>query len=197
MSELSTIFESLKHKLGNKENKDLANNTIALTVLNGFNFILPLFTIPFLLNRLGAEAFGIVNIYIALYAIFQKVVDYGFNFVGTRNISTSENEDNRNVTFTAIIICKTTNAIVVILVSILYFFVAEPANSLVAIIISVELLGTAINMNWLFQGLKKMQIITIITSVTKIIYSILIFLLIRDSEDILIYALLYTFISVA
>ena len=196
MIEVKHIIDIFRTKLKSGDNKDLASNTLSLTVLNFFNFVLPLFTIPYLLNKLGAEAYGAVNIYISLYAIFQKVVDYGFNYVGTRNISISDNPSKWNETFTVITICKTTNALLIFIISLIYFLITKTPNYAVALIVSSELIGTAININWLFQGLKKMQIITWITSITKIVYSILIFLLISSPDDILIYAWLYTLISI-
>jgi PST family polysaccharide transporter len=197
MSKIKQFINILKAKYQNKDNKDLANNTIALTILNFFNFVLPLFTIPVLLNNLGAAAYGIVNIYISLYAIFQKVVDYGFNYIGTRKLSMTDNDNEKNIIFTEILACKLINAIVIILGSALYFILTKTDNIVVAHIISSELIGTALSMYWLFQGLKKMQVITWITSVTKIIYSLLIILLIKDSGDMLLYAILYSFISIA
>lgn len=194
---MKELLFKIKSKLKKGDNKDLAINTIALTILNFFNFVLPLFTIPVLLNNLGAAAYGIVNIYISLYAIFQKVVDYGFNFVGTRKLTLAESTQEKNVIFSEILSCKLINALAVILITALYFTILGTDNSAVALIISSELLGTALSMYWLFQGLKKMQVITWITSVTKIVYSILIILLIKDADDILLYAILYSLISIA
>ena len=194
---MKELFDEIKTKLRKGDNKDLANNTIALTILNFFNFVLPLFTIPVLLNNLGAAAYGIVNIYISLYAIFQKVVDYGFNFVGTRKLTLAENSQEKNVIFSEILTCKLFNALAVIIITALYFTISGTENRVVALIISSELFGTALSMYWLFQGLKKMQVITWITSVTKIVYSVLIIILIKDADDMLMYAFLYSFISIA
>ena len=191
------LIEVFKAKFKNKDNKDLANNTIALTILNFFNFVLPLITIPILLNNLGAAAYGIVNIYISLYAIFQKFVDYGFNFVGTRKLSLTENVVERNVIFSEILACKLINAFLVIIGTTLFFVFSRTANLAVGLIVSSELIGTALSMYWLFQGLKQMQYITWITSVCKIIYSFLIILLIRSPQDMLVYAILYASVSIA
>lgn len=196
MIKFTEIIEFVKSKLKEQDNRDLANNTFALTILNAVNFILPLFTIPLLLNNLEAANYGIVNIYISLYAIFQKVVNYGFEYIGTRDISIIEDSIKRNEIFSVVLTCKLINAFGIIVLSLLYFFITENANIIIATIISSELIGTALNMNWLFQGLKKMKVITIITSIIKLIYSVLILLLIRKADDIIIYAVLYSFMSI-
>lgn len=195
MIELNNILLFAKEKIKKGDNKDLANNTIALTILNFFNFVLPLFTIPVLLNHLGAEAYGVVNIYIALYAIFQKIVDYGFNYVGSRRISLTDKSNERNTIFSEILVCKLINAIFVIICTIIYFILAGTTNIIIALIISSELIGTALSMYWLFQGLKEMHIITWITSVTKIVYSILIIIFIRVPGDLILYSVLYSLVS--
>ena len=194
--EVNEILQVFKNKLANSDNKDLAKNTVALAILNFFNFILPLLTIPVLLNNLGANAYGIVNIYISLFAIFQKIVNYGFDYIGTKIISVHKEQTKRNEIFSTITFCKSINAVAIILIAILYFVVTQSKNTVVAFIISVELFGTALNVNWLFQGLKKMSVITLISSVTKIIYSILILFLIKKPSDLYLYAILYSSISI-
>ena len=196
MIQLKETLKFVEAKLHGKDNRDLASNALALTILNAVNFILPLFTIPLLLNNLGAANYGIVNIYISLYAIFQKVVNYGFEYIGTRDISITNEHNARNEIFSIVLSCKLINAVVVILLSLLYFIIAGSSNLVIAAIISAELIGTALNMNWLFQGLKQMKVITIITSITKLIYSVLIITLIRKADDVIIYAALYSFISI-
>ncbi len=196
MEKIENIINILKTKLQDKDNKDLAKNTLSLTILNAVNFVLPLFTIPLLLNNLGATNYGIVNIYISLYAIFQKVVNYGFEYIGTRDISIAINKNDRNKIFSIVLLCKLINAIIVIILSLFYFCLTGTSNIAIAVIISIELIGTALNMNWLFQGLKQMKVITIITSITKFIYSVLIIVLIKKADDVLIYAALYSFISI-
>ena len=197
MKQFKDIIDLIRAKLSNSENRDLANNTLALTILNVFNFILPLFTIPILLNNLGANSYGRVSVIISIYAILDKVVDYGFDFIGTRNISIAENQEKRNIVFSEILLCKIANAILVIVLSLLYFILFRSDDFVLATVISSGLLGTALCMNWLFQGLKRMKVITYITSITKVIYSILVILLIRDSGDSLLYAFLYSFITIS
>lgn len=198
MDSIRNLFVIIKSKFDDSNNRDLVNNTIALTILNAFNFVLPIITIPILLNNLGASSYGIVNIYISFYAILQTVVDYGFDFVGTRDISliNESEKEKRNIIFSEITSCKLVNAVLSTSISLLYFYLFQPDNFLVAVLISLGLIGTAFNMNWLFQGLKKMKVITIITSTTKIVYSLLIILLIKGSDDILIYASLYSLTTV-
>lgn len=193
---ICNLIELVKNKYKRADNKDLANNTVALTILNVFNFILPVVTIPILLNSLGAVAYGIVNIYISLYAIFQKIVNYGFDYIGTRNIAISNDKQTQCLTYSVILSCKLINALLIIAFSACYFIFFDSVHALVALIISSELIGTALNMNWLYQGLKKMKIITMITSIVKIIYSVLIIVLIQNSEDIYLYAILYSFTSI-
>jgi PST family polysaccharide transporter len=57
-------------------------------------------------------------------------------------------------------------------------------------------LGNILFPSWFFQGIEKMKYITIITVITKIIFTILIFILIKSEDDYIILPLLYSIVAI-
>ena len=58
-----------------------------MTILQVFNYILPLVIVPFLFRILGPEKYGLIAFSQAFIQYFVIVTDYGFNLSATRDVS--------------------------------------------------------------------------------------------------------------
>ena len=74
-------------KLSRLLDSRLAGNVLSLSVLQGLNYILPLLTIPYLVNVLGIGKFGVLAFALAVVGYLGVVVEYGFNLSATKNVS--------------------------------------------------------------------------------------------------------------
>ena len=73
--------------------KQLVANFFSLSILNGLNVLLPLVTLPYILNVVGKANYGA---YSYVYVIVQYVIlfsTYGFNFSATKQISQCIDDD--------------------------------------------------------------------------------------------------------
>ncbi len=93
MSKLSKKFSG--------EEKTVAKNYGALTVLQALNYILPFLIIPFLERTLGLERFGLVMLAQYLMAFCVAAADFGFTTTATREISIlkAKNADYSDIYF--------------------------------------------------------------------------------------------------
>lgn len=55
------------------------SNFMALGILQGTNFLLPVLVMPFVIKKIGADGYGVVAVAQAVMLIFCTVTDYGFN----------------------------------------------------------------------------------------------------------------------
>ena len=172
--------------LGNKEKKVVAQNFSSLVLLQGANYILPLLILPYLVRTLGADKFGLVMFAQSLAVFLTVFVDFGFKISGTREISLARNDKAKTgEIFLAIMIIKL--GLIIIAFSILYVLV----NTFTRFSVDAEVylfsfgvvIGQALFPVWFFQGIEKMKFVTLINILAKVIFTVLVFVLIKSESD--------------
>ena len=170
----------------NSELKKLKNNFMSLLILKGGNYIIPLITLPFLIDKLGVEKFGLIAFAEMIILYFKSIVDYGYDLTGTRLISENldkKREINKNVSniFTIKLILILCCFIVLILL--IYNFDYLHKISKLLIYSYGIVIGNALLPSWFFQGIEKMKYITIVNFISRLIYMLLLFLFINTESD--------------
>lgn len=75
------------------EYKRVIENILSLFSLQGFNYILPLITFPYLTRVLGPDKYGLITFAMAFISYFQLVTNYGFNLSASREIALNRDND--------------------------------------------------------------------------------------------------------
>lgn len=167
-------------------NKKVVENFFSLSILNALNVVLPLLTLPYILHVVGKANYGA---YSYVYAIVQYVIlfsTYGFNFSATKQIS--QNRDNvTTVTsiYNAVTACKGLIALVLSMGLLLMsrWVFRDSVGAWMFIYGLGMVVGDVFTPVWLFQGMEKMKFMTIVNASSKILFTVLIFLLVRVSDD--------------
>ncbi|MCK9424627.1 MAG: flippase [Ignavibacteriaceae bacterium] len=171
----------------------LLQNLLSLSFLQAINNLLPLITFPYLVRVLGPEKFGLVNFVTAFVAYFSMITDFGFNFSATQQISICRNEKERlsaivSAVYTIKILLLSLCFIVFLaLISLVSKFSSEKELFLFSFFI---VLGTTFTPVWFFQGLEEMKRLVIVSTISKILMIIGIFVFIQSKADDTIYMLL-------
>lgn len=157
-----------------------------MLILQGSNYIFPLLTFPYLVRILGVESYGILIFTTGLMYFLNIFVDYGFNISGTKYISINKN--NIRAVTNKYNLIMTIKWILTILIGIVFLLIiAFPyfSDRRDAFIISfLIIIGNTMFPIWLFQGLEKMKYITYINVFSKILITIMIFVFVKDSQDL-------------
>lgn len=82
-------------------NKNVKNG-IWMYMLQFFNFVVPLITIPYITRILGTSKYGVFSIALNIVGYLQVVVEYGFGMSTTRKVSINESDGIKKL-FTAVI----------------------------------------------------------------------------------------------
>lgn len=169
-----------------KRYRQLIENFFSLSILNALNVVLPLLTLPYILHVVGKANYGA---YSYVYAIVQYVIlfsTYGFNFSATKQISRSR-DDVTAVTriYNAVTVCKGLIALVLSIGLLLMsrWVFKDSVGTWMFIYGLGMVVGDVFTPVWLFQGMEKMKFMTIVNASSKILFTILIFLLVRVSDD--------------
>lgn len=169
------------------------SNGVWLYVLQAFNTLIPLATLPYITRVLGAEQYGVFSklLNIVLYA--QAIVEYGFSLTGAKKMAIDQDQKQRNRIFTRIVLSKfILFAISLFLIVIFVIIYPFSRNEIfVFIILLTIVLSETIRQTWIFHGLQEMKFITIVTVISRIISVLLIFTLVKDDNDIYLYSALY------
>ena len=164
----------------------LFSNFLALGVIQGTNFLLPLLVMPYVIKRIGADGFGIVAVAQVVMLYLSTFSDYGFNLTATRDISLHRHDNKKiskifcTVLSTKLIITVLSFVILLVLVSVVPLF---RDNFLLYILAFSCVLGQSLLTGWFFQGVEKMHYITFSTLIARLIFVVLVFMFIHNQED--------------
>ena len=173
--------------------RQIIENFFSLSILNGLNVLLPLVTLPYILRVIGAEKYGM---YAYVYVVIQYIIliaTYGFNFSATKQISQSRDDvDYVNKVYNAVTLSKLLIAIIVsaVVFALSRFIFKSEIETMMFLLGLGMVFGDIFTPIWLFQGMEKMKYITIVNAVSKILFTILVFIVIKSADDFYLLILL-------
>ena len=166
----------------------LIHNFSYLSISQGFNILVPLITLPYILNVLGKEMYGLVVYSQAIVSYFVIFVHFGFNTLAIKEISIHRNnKDKLSRIVSSVLILKGGMFLICLALLFIGLRLIPQANGYESLfLLSMWIcLYEFIFPIWYFQGVEKMKYITYLNLVSRSIFLILIFLLIKSPEDYL------------
>lgn len=183
---MTNLKQRLKNILAN--HKTILQNLSYLSMLHAFNMLVPLLTYPYLIRVLGKETYGIIIFAQAVVGYFAILVGFGFNISATKEISIHrDNKEKINEIVSSTLIIKGG----LCLLSVLLFFgvlmfIEESKNYNLLFYLTLYLcVYEWLFPIWYFQGIEKMKYITYLNVISRSVFLILIFVLIKNEADYL------------
>ena len=187
------MIGNLKNLTNTENKKRLFSNFMSLSVLRGFQFLIPLITLPYLVRTIGIENFGLVNFALSLGLYFGAIIQFGFGITATREIARHRDDPDKLAKIYSITLSA---SVILALISAIFFSL---------IVLSVEKFNAYLNLYlftlafvvfqslfpiWFFQGMEKMKYITFLSLGMSLIYLVSLFLFIKHEEDFFLVPLL-------
>lgn len=174
-----------------KNNDGLKKNFLYQTIYELLLILLPLLTSPYIARVLGAEKLGIYSLSYAIAYYFQLFSSLGIKYHGTRTIaSVKNNQEELNKKFSEILIFHVLFSIICVILYICYLLVFVKSNFIISLIQILNVLAIMVDISWFFFGMEKFKLSTTINCIIRIITVILIFVFVKDKNDLWKYTLI-------
>lgn len=164
----------------------LFQNALFLYGVQLATYLFPLLTVPYLTRVLGPTAWGLVAFALAFGAYIDLLVEYGFIFSATREVSLHRDYRDRLADLLAGVLgAKALLALFAVIVS----FLVQPWVPLLreypALFYAGVFLALAqsFNMMWYYQGLERMRTVASLDILARALATAGIFVLVRTPED--------------
>ncbi len=164
----------------------LFKNFTALSTLQATEYLLPLITMPYIIRVIGPEKFGLLAFATAFAMYFQMFTEYGLSYTATRDIAYNRNNKNKlEEIFNSVLALKIVLLIIsfILFFAIVFFFEKFRADSQIYLLTFGAVIGNSIFPSWLYQGLEKMKHLAVINIITRVMYTIGIFIFVRELND--------------
>lgn len=168
-----------------QHHKRIIENIISLGLINGINLLIPLITLPYLIRTVGIDNYGA---YAIVYSMLQYGIlfsSYGFSFSSTQAIAQNREDKYKVSTIvSATIIARILIMVLITLIIGLICVYIYPEEYILMYIWGIGMIvGDILNPTWLYQGMEKMKAMTIINLVSKLTFTFLIFIFIKNDTD--------------
>ena len=171
-------------------------NFIMNFILTASGIIFPLITFPYVTRVIGMEKFGAVSFVTNVIKFTMIFAQLGIPTYGVRACARVR-DDKRKLSQTVqeiLFINLIMSAVVTAVFAVLIFTVPAFYNHRVMFLISISTFFLqALGMNWIFQALEQYDYITIRSLFFKVISIILMFILIHQTDDYVIYCAITVF----
>jgi PST family polysaccharide transporter len=173
----------------------LVQNSMWLYVLQIFNTIIPMITLPYVTRILGVAQYGVFSLALNWILYFQVIVEYGFGLTGARKVALVDGKSDLQILYNTIITSRVVLLIVsFILMNIIYLLSGMPKYHYICMcILFIMVIGVTFQQTWLFQGKQEMKLVTIVNVIARLLSVFMIFSFVKSSANLYLYCFLYSF----
>lgn len=178
------------------QEKSIKKNAIFNSIRIIMTMLFPLITFPYATRVLGPSGIGKVDFSSSIVAYFVLIASLGINTYGIREGAKLRDDRNGLSSFVQEIFAI--NLITTVIAYILFFWAVLNIRSLteyreVLLITSITIGFSTLGIEWLYGALEEYQYITVRTGIFQVISIIMLFLLVKDTDDYLQYAAITIF----
>lgn len=153
----------------------------------------PLITTPYVSRTLGAVQTGKYSFTFSIVSIFVLFCSLGFDLYGQRLIASQQSEvAKQRITFFEILICK---LVVFVFVTSIYFVpilfrLYQDKYILLFVVEALELINILFDISYFFRGNEDFGKIAIRSVLARVLGVILIFIFVKEQDDLILYAII-------
>ena len=173
--------------------KNTAKNTMLLYMLTFAKMVFPLITLPYLTRVLTKDSYGVVTYVKSCMTYLHILVDFGFLYSAVKDIvnCNGNKQEIGKVTGEVLVGRVMLGVISLVLAGVLCLFIPILKNYFAYTMLSaVAVMITAFLLDYLFRGLEKMHVLTIIFVIMRGLTTALTFIFVKSDKDLLMMPIL-------
>ncbi len=150
-------------------------NFLYLALIQGTNVLISIISVPLIIQHIGVDQFGLVNLALSVITSLNIVVGFGYNFSGPREAAIHRNNITKlSEHFSSVLYSKLTIAglLALGLFLIIQFTGAFEGYRIILLFSTIILFSEATQLVWFFQGIEKTRIASAINVLSKFCYLI-------------------------
>ena len=164
-----------------------------MSALNIVSALVGFFIYPYVIRVLGAEQYGLYAFLLAIAMYFQDVIDFGFDSPCTKRVALcADDKQELSRTVSVVLFCKLTLIALsaAIAAPIILAIPILRDNLWLFIVIFIQNLYKTFYPQWYYLGTKNMKFSSILQAVIRISQIPLILIFVKDTGDLMVYALI-------
>ena len=177
----------------------IVKNMVSLGVLQVANYLIPFLVLPVISRILGASLFGSVSYAQNIITYLTLLINYGFEYSATRQISIARDDKQRtDAIFWSVITAKSMLLIVsFVILAVLPFFIHRVAcDPRLYIYTALANIGIVFFPTWYLQGVQQMDKMAWANFFTKFLGAALVLCIVREASAYRLYPLLMSLASI-
>lgn len=170
--------------------KVVVANYLYVSGLNIFVLLLPLITYPYLISCLGTEKYGTLIFIQTVISYFEVISAWGFDISAVKYVAEfQKNKARLNEVVSSVVYLRLILCVVLFVVLLLGLKIFNVNDKIVYLFFYISCFSNVLFPSWFFQGIQKMKVITYFSLISKIIFTICIFIFIKKEEDYILFPL--------
>ena len=182
----ANVAKRISAALKSNEGRTLRSNFIYLSLLKLVSFALPLVTMPYLTRVIGVDMFGAIAFAAAIMTIVETVTNWGFEYTATRDVAVNrENIGEVSQIYSQVLFSRFALTVLCFagLWILIYSFESFARYKVLLMFTFLYIPGNILYPSWFFQAMEKMKFITFLDVLSKVVFTVLIFIVIRQESD--------------
>lgn len=148
-------------------------NFIFLLTIQASNILISLISVPLLIQSIGVDQFGLVNLALAVVVLANILVGFGYNLSGPRNVALCAGDKTllshlvSNIVSSRMLLATIATGIILLAAVGAGMFAEYKGILLLSLLL---LFSEAALPVWFFQGLEKMKLVSLANVFSKLLY---------------------------
>lgn len=169
------------------QNRVFYKNTILLYILKLSNYLFNFITVPLQTRIFGANNYALLGFSIAITTYFQNFIDFGFTLSGTEKVSKfCDDNDKISIIHSTVFYAKLLLLLFSMIIFIVLFYILRifNINNQILLFYYISSVLIAFSPDYLYLGLQKVEQIMFRTLISKSIFTILLFITLKKSNQL-------------